>query len=152
MAQKRWWVKDHSVYAPEEDDPQSHKVYRLEREIKGWHKWVVVDESYLNEVAKDACKKFAIKNIPEITVVNKRTVDIGWCGPDGIFLNQYRDGANVPVLLHELAHWITDELYSDDLEGHSPEWAWCYIELLDHFRFLPRWLATQLFDSFGVRY
>ena len=149
---KNWWNGDRAIYRPETDDPQGHRVYRMEREIKGWHKHTLVDESYLNDMATDACKTFAVKQPPEIYVVKKRTIDIAWCTAEGIFLNTYRDGQNYAILIHEISHWICDDLHGTELDAHSPEWAWIYIELLDRYRFLPRWLATQLFDKYGIEY
>lgn len=148
---KKWWLTDRAIYKEEPEDPQAHKVYRMEREIKGLHKWTVVDESHLNDIAQDACKTFAVKNIPEIYIINKRIIDIGWCDANGIYLNTYRDGQNTQTLIHEVSHWIADDLYPDN-EGHGCEWAWIYIELLDRYRMMPRWLSTQLFSHYGIAY
>ena len=153
----KWWRQDHALYKPDSPDltgdPAALRVYRMERDWVGWHKNTTVDESYLNEMALDACKTFRVKVMPEIYVVNKRTVDIGWCTAEGIFLNRYKDGANYAILIHEVAHWIADDLYgADEIEGHGPEWAFVYIELLDRYKFLPRWLSTQMFDKYGIEY
>jgi hypothetical protein len=149
---RRWWLHDTPVYRPDDEDTQQHRVYRLERTIKGWYKDSVVDEANLIGLTADACKWFRVKTTPEIYIVHKKNNNIGWCVEDGIYLNTYRDGQNYATLLHELSHWLCDELYGlDTKEGHGPEWAEIYIELLDRYRFMPRWLSVQLFDSYGVQ-
>lgn len=155
MARKKWWIHDRTLYRPDcpdlEGDPQAVRVYRMERDIKGMHKASTTDEADLNWYATEACKMFNVKIVPEIYVVNKRTDDIGWCNAGGIWLNEYRSGNAFSIFLHEIAHWICDDLYPD-AEGHGPEWAWIYIELVDRFRVMPRWLFTQLFDKYGIKY
>jgi hypothetical protein len=124
----------------------------MERDIKGWHRDATVDEAFLNQLAKAACKAWSVKILPEIYIENKRTVDIAWCTEDGIYLNTYRDGVNYAVLIHELAHWICDDRHGTDMQPHSPEWADIYLDLLDRFHFLPRWLGVQLFAAHGIQF
>ena len=158
---KRYWRRDHTLYKESDTDiagdPPAFRVYRMERDIAGWHNNSVTPEEDLIAMAEDACKHFRVKNIPEIYIVAKRVVDIGWCTSDGIYLNTKQDGQNYHILIHEISHWICDELYPEaDLENqghaHGREWAFIYIELMDRFKFLPRWLATQLFDRYGIDY
>ena len=154
---KRYWRRDHALYKESDKDivgdrPAS-RVYRMERDIAGWHNNSVTPESDLIEMAVDACKHFRVKDVPEIYIVSKRIVDIGWCTIDGIYLNTKQDGQNYQVLIHEVAHWICDDLYPEIAKSdvsHPPEWCFIYIELLDRYKFLPRWLAVQLFDSYGI--
>jgi len=153
---RRYWRRDHALYKESDKDivgdrPAS-RVYRMERDIAGWHNNSITPESDLIELAKDACKHFRIKDVPEIYVVKKRIVDIGWCTEEGIFLNTAQDGQNYHILIHEIAHWICDDLYAPIDVGHGPQWAHVYIELMDRYKCLPRWLATQLFDRYGIKY
>ena len=156
---KRYWRKDHTLYKESDDDtagdPAAFRVYRMERDLAGWHNNSITPEADLIELAKDACKHFRIETVPEIYLVNKRIIDIGWCTEDGIFLNTRQDGQNYHILIHEISHWICDDLYPEIAKtdiAHGPEWAFIYIELLDRYKFLPRWLAVQLFDKYGIKY
>jgi hypothetical protein len=152
-----YWRKDHALYKESDKDnlpgdTAAFRVYRMERDLYGWHYDTVVSLEKLQTLAKDACKTFRVTSVPEILVVNKKVVDIGWCiEGESITLNTYRHGQNYAILIHEIAHWIADDLYPDNV-GHGPEWGFIYIELLDRYKFMPRWLMTQLFDKYGIEY
>ena len=59
------------------------------------------------------------------------------------------------ALLHELAHFLVDEFYTD-VEHHGPEYVAIYMHLLDRWKYLPnrcfRLLAKKHRLKIGRRY
>jgi hypothetical protein len=87
---------------------------------------------------------------PKIVIVHKKKKPFGW-SEHKVYLNAEWHGDNMAVLLHELAHWIHDEL-GDEGEPHGPEFMHIYIELLDQYKMMPRLLMQLLCASYEVEY
>lgn len=133
-------------------DPQQADVYWLEAEFNGWWRMVRSTRSDLLDLTTAVCKYYGVDE-PKVTLSRKEAKH------DGDYLHSeitlYKHGQNPGVLIHELAHHITDWLYLD-VENHGPEFVAIYMHLLDKWCFLPneefRRLAKKYKVKIGRRY
>lgn len=131
------------------EDPQCHLVYKMERSIIGWCVGTKTDLSVLVDVGRHACKKYGVTE-PNIRIINRRSGPFGWCDLDEIALNASRDGDNMGVFIHELAHWIQFQL-TPDTQDHGPEFMKFYIELLDQYKFMPEKYMRMMCKDWGIK-
>jgi len=151
MISRYFWQTKPRRYRERPDDPQAHKVYTMERAIIGSCIGAHVDEDDLQAIANHACRKWRVAKV-EVVVKGMGTALFGECDHE-IRLNKDWHGDNVPVLVHELAHWIASEIWGDDnIEAHGPEWAQVYRVLLNDYKVLPYECSAVLFDKYEVRY
>lgn len=130
VIKKSWYDKN---------DPQSHKVYRMEREFIGWGVLTQHSQEYLESVTKHACRQWKVAVAP-VRVSSRPSYHVyGTCDSDGVWLNSYKDkpGNNLGTLIHELAHWITDHKYGEDNAPHGPEFVYVYGTLLSQYKLFP---------------
>lgn len=123
-------------------DPQRHTVYRMEREIIGNAVDTFVPLDKLQGIADHACRKAGVKRIVINAYASAEKV-FGYVQGGELYLNKTYHGHNTSVLLHELAHHITDEQNGGECEDHGPTFLWTYRELLDSYKILP----TVCFDA-----
>ena len=118
----------------------------LEREFVGMSVYHRVSRTNLTTVCRHACRYYKIK-APKLVVYDDPTDHtFGWTEStvheDGsrshfaIRLNRGFDGANLFTLLHELAHYITDETWVGH-SSHGPKFVGIYMHLLHKYRMVP---------------
>lgn len=131
-------------------DPQRHKLYAMERTFVGQAVDHVMHRDKLTEVLKHACKRWGCK-APTLTIARQpKYRAFGWIHEgEGIVLNAGFAGQNLSTMLHELAHWITDELY-DGARDHGPTFCSIYADLMDQYKLLPRYCFLEIAERFGV--
>lgn len=118
-----------------------------------------VTQKNLQIVADHACRYYRIAPV-RVRVYHKEERVFGhwhyWeysdgrIEPDEIALNRAFHGANLSTLLHELAHYITDDTFKGH-EGHGPEFCGVYMHLLDKYRLLPSIAFRALAGKWKVR-
>jgi hypothetical protein len=141
-------------YPKVKSDPQRHLVYQAERDLLGPCIESVTATDTLEAVITHACNKYRIRR-PKLKVGNLGKGAYGWCTDEEICLNSNHHGANLLTLLHELAHWVVDEVieYADDIEGvHGPEFVSFYMHLLEGYKVMPMKCSALLFEGHGVRW
>lgn len=137
-------------------DPQRERLYSMEREIIGMAVHHGAKRSELLTVVEHACKYYGVPP-PRLMVVNRPEQPVfGWTDTKKIVLNRGYHGANVPTLLHELAHWIVDSFDTSRIEAHRPQFVGVYMHLLEKYRLLPeagfRSLAKKWKVRIGTKY
>ena len=129
-------------------------LYALEDEFSGSCSHSNSTRCQLDTLAAEVCHYYVI-DVPNIRFINtRRNQHTAWFDHE-IVLNRAREGANGMTLLHELAHYIIDEFYTD-VEHHGPEFVAIYMHLLDRWKYLPnrcfRLLAKKHRLQIGRRY
>lgn len=136
----------------DKDDPQSHLVYKMEREFIGWSVLTQHDPEYLQCVMKNACRQWKVKP-PLLTISSKPNDRVyGRCDDETIWLNSTKTmpGNNLGTLLHELAHWITDKKYGEELPAHGKEFVYVYAKILAQYKLFPFDCFLHLCEKHGV--
>jgi len=155
----RYYVTRGARLPPVKSDPQRHLVYAMERKIIGWTVHTTMPVNDLLDVAIHACKKYDA-DVPEIKIINKPKLRVFGYSDHKITLNAGYNGQNLSTFLHELAHWLQDEVWHQtndwDLicpqEDHGPEFMAIYIHLLDQYKMMPRNQMIDLCDECGIIY
>ena len=146
---------------PPLDDPQRYQLYKLEREYIGISVNAVVSKSNLQDVADHVRRYYKIKCPVKVIVVDRPwDKALGWCDSwsvDGgtpfdfiIYCNRGFHGASTNVLLHELAHYVTDITWRDH-EMHGPEYVAIYRHILSKYRIMPDICFDVLAKKYGIR-
>jgi len=108
-------------------DNQRSKVYKWEREV--------IPDFYTNKIPLEDCTKFVVKVCKDIKFTSPIVTDgrgrKGACAfGNRICLPAY--ARTRPIVLHELAHIITKQRFSE-IAGHGPEFVRCYMWLLQKY-------------------
>lgn len=131
-------------------DPQRDKVYALEYGLTGVWDFAHTPRKSLEAITKATAKYYKI-DPPALRVINSKAIpDVAWYRYERITLNKARGGANVMVLLHELAHYIVESTY-ETYEDHGPEFCAIYMHLLSKNRMLPAEVFRFMAKKMGVR-
>ena len=130
-------------------DPQCQGLYWLEAEFNGWWGLVRSPRSTLLDLTTDVCKYYKV-DPPKVVISRRKGVKL-----DGDYLHSVITlyagrGDNPCVLIHELAHHVTDEFY-DDTENHGPEFMAIYMHMLDRWAFLPHEEFRRLAKKYKLR-
>lgn len=130
-------------------------LYALEDGVGGHCEHSTSTRHQLECLAESVCHYYAVES-PNIRFINtRRDSHSAWFDGTEIVLNRSREGANGMALLHELAHFLVDEFYTD-VEHHGPEYVAIYMHLLDRWKYLPngcfRMLAKKHRLKIGRRY
>ena len=133
---------------PIRTDPQRHLVYTMERQLIGISLHCQADPDHLRAVLRHACRKYKVPE-PELKIRNVKERWFGGCREDYIELNARFHGNNLFTLLHELAHWITWQVYGN-VEDHGPEFVSYYAELLDAYKVIPFDAFLVLLNEYGI--
>ena len=142
-------------------DPQRSRLYKMEREFVGASVYHSVSRKNLQLVADHVCAYYRITPIKIVVYRDPSSRIFGesiaysnddWETSYGhvIRLNRGFHGANVPTLLHELAHYICDATYKNH-RGHGSQFAAIYMHLLDKYRILPAVAFRALAKKWGVK-
>jgi hypothetical protein len=118
---------------PRMADPQADRLYDMESEFNGWWYMVRSTRHQLKLLAIEVCRYYRVP-VPRVVVSRKKEKHDGDC-LHGVITLYAKRGDNPGVLLHELAHHITDTFY-DEADHHGPEFMAIYMHLLDKWGFL----------------
>lgn len=125
-------------------DPQKKHVYRWE-ESRGWNK----NQTTLDECVKwikKACKLYDIP-VPEIRT---HEGEFSWCIVETPVISMRLDGElNIPIALHETAHYIVYKLRGYRVQDHGPFFASVYLDLLERAK-VPN--VRESARSFGIKW
>jgi hypothetical protein len=139
------------THIPDDDDPQAHRVYRMEACMDGGTVEHQAPLAFLEKVAAKAARTWKVKK-PKIILVDLPRAY--WNGEHehgvGVTLNSGRHGQNLLTLLHEMAHWIVD-CRDYAVDSHGPEFMWIYIELMEQFNLMPRVCSLELCRIYNVK-
>tara|TARA_R100001143_G_scaffold28420_2_gene28092 strand:+ start:11388 stop:11909 length:522 start_codon:yes stop_codon:yes gene_type:complete len=142
-------------------DPQRTRLYKLEREFIGTSVYHQASQKHLCLLARHVCSYYCV---PEIRVVVYNDPDqkcfgesVSYSDDDfvttyghEIRLNRGYHGANLTTLLHELAHYISDQ-YFEHHRDHGAQFCAIYMHLLDKYRVLPAFAFRALAKKWGVK-
>lgn len=131
-------------------DPQRRRMYRMEREFDGTTIGTKTDRQTLLDLITHACNKYKVDKPRLVIGHNRKVQELGYQLGDKIWLNGAFYGQNTMTLLHELAHWIAQELFPDS-DNHGPEFASIYMHLLDRYRILPAFAYRHLAKRWGIK-
>lgn len=132
-------------------DPQRRRMYRMERDWDGSTIGTKTDRATLEDLVTHACNKYRVPRARLVIGRSKEKV-LGWCLEDKIWLNAAFYGQNTMTLLHELAHYISVQLFAeDDIDNHGPEFACVYMHLLDAYRILPAFAFKKFAKKWKVK-
>ena len=132
-------------------DPQRHRVYRMERDFMGPCVEGSNKRKTLESVLTHACRKYAVDR-PSLKIVRRCDRTFGWCEDHAIYLNRDFHGNNLMTLLHELAHWIVDQvLETDEIDSvHGGQFSAVYMHLLNAYRVMPEAGFRSLAEEWRV--
>jgi hypothetical protein len=133
-------------------DPQRHRLYRMERDFIGAFIDANTKRKTLEHIVTHACNKYKIRR-PKLRVVKRPDRVFGWCTDEELYLNRDFHGNNIGTLLHELAHWVVDEVFdtAEEVNGcHGPQFAAIYMHLLVGYKVLPEVAFRYLADEWQV--
>jgi hypothetical protein len=118
----------------------------MEREFIGTSVYHKVRRADLQAVSDHACRYYRISCVRIVVYDNpddgtmgmyeRYEYDDGTVTNAKIRLNRGYHGANIAVLVHELAHYIVDNTYSGH-EPHGKQFIGVYMHLLDKYRIMP---------------
>jgi len=137
-------------------DPQAQKVYLMERTFIGNIVETRHSHEYLSSVIVHICRRWKVKR-PKLIFFTKGNAHVyGYCTEKGIYLNagKERPGCSLPILIHEIAHWIVDQLYGEEvgLEHHGARFVTVYGKLMNDYKLFPASCWKVLCDEYGVEY
>lgn len=150
----------HPPFTPKKDqpyDPQRRRMYRMEREFDGMTIGTTTDKKTLESIVQHACNKYRVPK-PKFVVGRDKTDRMGYVDYDAgvLFLNARFYGQNTQVLLHELAHWMVDNLFEDTDQDeviyvHGAEFACIYMHMLNAYRVLPDFAFRHFAEKWKIQ-
>lgn len=116
-------------------DSQRERVYRWEEKWIDWNRNTITLLE-CRELAKWACRHFRLKIAPHVKQHMNRALSYSISEYCLISLraDQHKNRA---VVLHESAHFITDEIFGDKVQWHGEEFLGVYLRLLIKARVAP---------------
>lgn len=139
----KWFTHPPPKLKPDQKhDPQRRRCYHMERKFDGGSIFSKTERKVLEDLVTHACNKYKVDR-PRLVVGRSKEKVMGYTTDDIIYLNSWFHGQNTHTLLHELAHWITHELF-DEYDNHGKEFMCIYGHLLDAYRILPWFAFTRL--------
>ncbi len=131
------------------DDTQRHRVYSMERTLVGEIIGSKTDMEVLENVVRHACREWRC-DLP-CWGKEPRARVYGSTTDTEIRLNPDFDGQTMGVMLHELAHWITDRVFPEATD-HGPDFCGVYRYLLDRYNVLPVYCFDVLAAHWDVEH
>lgn len=136
------------------EDPQKQKVYDWE---DAWGPWALnsLTIAQCRDWIEGACQLWGV-DPPQVT--QHRTREESYCHVKwGVISMQGgkhggRGGKNCAITLHEAAHWIVFQKFSDQPQDHGPTFFGVYIWLLENSRIAPREALQASARAFGIHW
>lgn len=135
-------------------DPQRDSIYSIESEFSAAWKYARTSRELLEGLITQVGNYYGIPEAHHPTLKIVQRIKGGYAGQqwaDEIHLSREGDGVNPMVLLHELTHWLVDELYEDGIEDHGPEFAAVQMHLFDKWCILPHSCYRLLAKKYRVK-
>lgn len=132
--------------APVVKDPQQQRAYNWEG---GWADWNshTLSLTRLREYVHWACALYGLK--PPAVKAHKGNA-YSW-SQGNVVSFQYSQ-MNRAIALHETSHYICDQVFGLEIEGHSPEWLAVYLWLLIEAGVAPRVALCASAKAKGLRW
>lgn len=146
----RWYTHDNKYRKPCKKDPQRHLLYSLERKFIGSCVFTKTEKKAILMVVRHACNKYKVRH-PKVVFGRDKQRLFGYCDDEKLWLNTSFHGQNLVTALHELAHWIVEELEEDEYETHGPEFAAVYMHLLAAYKLLPEVAFRHFAEESGLK-
>jgi hypothetical protein len=135
-------------------------VYYIETAFNGMWKYASTRKIMLEQLLTAVANYYHIPQVNRPTIRIVRRIKGGHAalyGEDLIELSREGEGDNPMVLLHEVAHWLVDELYEGkEVQDHGPEFVAILMHLYDKYSLIPheffRVLARRHRVKIGRRY
>lgn len=130
-------------------DPQQQAVYKWEAEWKAWNRSTATLKE-LRDVVRWACKRYSVKKLP--LVKTHDSGEFSFCfeapGKPAIISMQRKWQMNPAVALHEVAHYICDEIFpgvpvkgkkypQPVVQDHGVEWLGIFMSLMQDAGVIP---------------
>lgn len=135
------------------NDPQRDSIYSIESEFSAAWKYARTSRALLEGLISQVGNYYGFPSTHHPTLKIVQRIKGGHAaqyGDDIVELSREGDGTNPLVLLHELTHWLVDELY-DGVEDHGPEFAAIQMHLFDKFSILPHACYRLLAKKWRVK-
>lgn len=139
---KSWYVKG---------DEQAQWIYLAERQFMGGMIYHSAGLRELRCITRFICRQYGCKP-PTVMTYEMADHRYGFQLGDEIFLNLHPKclGMNTSTLVHELAHYVCDQFYDEEVVHHGPEFAAIYGWILDRLNILPRWAWDRLCEDYNI--
>lgn len=135
-------------------DRQQNLAYKWEEQFLHW------PGSYLTpkgatEIAKAIARLYSIP-LPELAFVTKDNRN-GKSLPSSYFPDEHKivfrpRHMSALIVLHEMAHAVTDYILGPELEAHGPQWLGVYMFLMDRFHIAPTIALTASAKAVGLKF
>lgn len=135
-------------------DRQQNLAYKWEDQFLHWPGSYLTEKG-ATEIAKAAARLYRIP-VPEL-VFGKRDTRDGKDLPSSYYPDEHKivfvpRHMNTLVVLHEMAHAITDYILGGNLEPHGPQWLGVYMWLMDRFHIAPTIALTASAKAIGLKF
>ena len=135
-------------------DPQRYRLYFMERTLLGNIMEHQCKSKYIQAIVDRACDNFCVPPAA-VSIVHRPKIRIwGWQLFDRLTFNRGFGGCNIHIVLHEVAHYITDELTegADGVQNHGPEFVGVYRALMDQFNVIPNCAFDALCSRWNLKW
>lgn len=134
-------------------DPQQKAVYQWEGDWQEWNR-STASLCELREAVKWACRRYGVKVIPALKQhaggAYSWTRERDGCRPE--ISMQAREQKNMAVVLHEVAHYICDEIFREKVQDHGPEFLGIFLGLLADRGVAPEVALHATASSHGLKW
>ena len=117
-------------------DPQREEVYRWEKKCGTLWYLHGMKMGEARSLLRLMCKRYLVPT-PRFKTVEDAPYTAAAHGDVLVEVNRQRAKPTALLVAHEAAHIICHNLAVDEPD-HGPTWLGVYIDLLDHFKILPR--------------
>lgn len=135
-------------------DPWGPRLYSFEDDWDSWGK-ATLTLAECRAVANAACSAF---NLKPVSVRQHESRAMSFChiddsDPPEFFISMRLDHKNVPMVLHEVSHYITDRMYGlKKTQDHGPTFQGIYFWLLARAGVAPREALAASAQRRGLRW
>lgn len=115
-------------------DPWGKAIYGFEED---WPE-ANVDSLTLNQceiLIRFACDAYGL--VPPVKIGYDRKAQLSYCYADGSGIFFAKTQRNKFIALHEVAHFIADKLFGQEIEDHGKQWQGVYFYLLSKAEIAP---------------
>lgn len=145
-------------------DPQQQAVYKWESEWKAWNRSTAT-LTELREAIRWACRLYRIKKFPRVKVHDGG--EYSFCfeapGKPAIISVQRKWQMNSAVALHEVSHYICDEIFpgvpvkgkkypQPVVQDHGIEWLGIFMALLQEANVIPTLALHATAKAHGLKW
>lgn len=136
---------------PKLRDPFCKAIYAWE---DSWPEWdtETLTLAECRKLAHYACRAYGLHRPAVRQHKYGMAFSISYTPPDGSFISFVRKHKNKAIVLHEVAHSITDRLFGSRCQNHGWKWQGVYFFLLSKANIAPKVALKASLRPFGLRW